>query len=117
MSEVIVQGQKFRIKGEEPTEKENLAIETYLSGKKQNTNFDFDKELELMISPQDILTDAEKGKYNKKKQFRNIDISNVFQKYGYFEKIDISVISLYSYIDWIPYFRPRSCSGTWPSRA
>ena len=65
MSEVIVQGQKFRIKGEEATEKENLAIETYLSGKKQNTNFDFDKELELMISPQDILTDAEKGKYNK----------------------------------------------------
>jgi len=65
MSEVIIQGQKFRIKGDEPTQKETLAIETYLSGKKQNTNFDFDKELELMVSPEDILTDAEKGKYNK----------------------------------------------------
>jgi len=65
MSEVIIQGQKFRIKGDEPTQKETLAIETYLSGKKQNTNFNFDKELELMVSPEDILTDAEKGKYNK----------------------------------------------------
>jgi len=65
MAEVIIQGQKFRIKGDEPTQKETLAIETYLSGKKQNTNFDFDKELELMVSPEDILTDAEKGKYNK----------------------------------------------------
>ena len=65
MAEVIIQGQKFRIKGEEPTPKETLAIETYLSGKEQNTNFNFDKELELMVSPEDILTDAEKGKYNK----------------------------------------------------
>ena len=65
MAEVIIQGQKFRIKGNEPTQKENLAIETYLSGKEQNTNFNFDKELELMVSPEDILTDAEKGKYNK----------------------------------------------------
>jgi hypothetical protein len=65
MAEVIIQGQKFRIKGDEPTQKETLAIETYLSGKKQNTNFNFDKELELMVKPEDILTDAEKGKYNK----------------------------------------------------
>ena len=65
MAEVIIQGQKFRIKGDEPTPKETLAIETYLSGKEQNTNFNFDKELELMVSPEDILTDAEKGKYNK----------------------------------------------------
>ncbi len=65
MAEVIVQGQKFKIKGEEPTKKETLAIETYLSGKKQNTSFNFDKELELMVSPEDILIDAEKGKYNK----------------------------------------------------
>ena len=65
MSEIIIQGQKFRIKGDEPTQKENLAIETYLSGKQQNTSFNFDKELELMVSPEDILTDAEKGKYNK----------------------------------------------------
>ena len=65
MAELIIQGQKFRIKGEEPTQRETLAIETYLSGKKQNTNFDFDKQLELMITPEDILTDAEKGKYNK----------------------------------------------------
>ena len=65
MAEVIIQGQKFRIKGDEPTPKETLAIENYLSGKEQNTNFNFDKELELMVSPEDILTDAEKGKYNK----------------------------------------------------
>tara|TARA_R100001369_G_scaffold2956_2_gene9603 strand:+ start:6543 stop:9185 length:2643 start_codon:yes stop_codon:yes gene_type:complete len=65
MSELILEGQKFKIKGDQPTQKEQLAIETYLSGKKQKRTFDFDKELELMITPEDILTDAEKGKYNQ----------------------------------------------------
>ena len=35
MSEIIVNGQKFRIKGDQPTPKEQLAIDTFLSGQKQ----------------------------------------------------------------------------------
>ena len=31
MSEIIVNGQKFRIKGDEPTPKEQLAIDHFLS--------------------------------------------------------------------------------------
>ena len=65
MSEIIVNGQKFRIKGDQPTPKEQLAIDTFLSGQKQKRTFDFDTENELMISPEDVLLDAEKGKYNK----------------------------------------------------
>jgi hypothetical protein len=65
MAEIVVQGQKFKIKGDTATPREQLAIETYLSGKKQKRAFDFDTEMELMIRPEDILTDAEKGKYNQ----------------------------------------------------
>ena len=65
MSEIIISGQKFKIKGDQPTPKEQLAIDTFLSGQKQKRTFDFDTENELMISPEDVLLDAEKGKYNK----------------------------------------------------
>ena len=65
MSEIIVNGQKFKIKGDQPTPREQLAIDTFLSGQKQKRTFDFDTENELMISPEDVLLDAEKGKYNK----------------------------------------------------
>ena len=35
MAEIVVEGQKFKIKGQNPTPREKLAIETYLSGSKQ----------------------------------------------------------------------------------
>ena len=66
MADIVVQGQTFTIKGAQPTPREQLAIDTYLSGKKQKrSSFDFDNEMELMIKPEDILLDAEKGKYNQ----------------------------------------------------
>ena len=65
MADIVVQGETFTIKGDNPTPREQLAIDTYLSGKKQKRAFDFDTEMELMIKPEDILSDAEKGKYNK----------------------------------------------------
>jgi len=65
MTDIVVQGQTFTIKGDNPTPREQLAIDTFLSGQKQKRAFDFKTETELMIKPEDILSDAEKGKYNK----------------------------------------------------
>ena len=65
MADIVVQGQTFTIKGDNPTPREQLAIDTFLSGQKQKRAFDFKTETELMIKPEDILSDAEKGKYNK----------------------------------------------------
>lgn len=67
MGEIVVSDQKFRIKGDEPTEKESLAIESYFGAKslKGKDGVSFDEELEMMITPEDVLSDAQKGKYNK----------------------------------------------------
>ena len=67
MGEIVVSDQKFRIAGDEPTEKEALAIESYFGAKslKGKDGISFDEELEMMITPQDVLSDAQKGKYNK----------------------------------------------------
>lgn len=66
MSEVVVQGEMFKIKGDEPTPKEQLAIESVLAAKNKNKGvLDFNQQMELMITPEDVLSDAAKGKYNK----------------------------------------------------
>ena len=67
MGEIVVSDQKFRIAGDEPTEKEALAIESYFGAKslKGKDGISFDEELEMMITPEDVLSDAQKGKYNK----------------------------------------------------
>ena len=36
MADIVVQGETFTIKGDNPTPREQLAIDTYLSGKKQS---------------------------------------------------------------------------------
>jgi hypothetical protein len=56
MADIVVQGQTFTIKGDNPTPREQLAIDTFLSGQKQKRAFDFKTETELMIKPEDILS-------------------------------------------------------------
>jgi hypothetical protein len=66
MGEIVVQGETFKIKGDEPTPKETLAIDSVLASKKKNDgSLTFDEELSLMITPDEVLSDAAKGKYNK----------------------------------------------------
>jgi len=69
MAEIVVNGQKFKIKGNEPTPKEQLAIDTYIGAKQlkqgNKDGLSFDEELEFQLTPDEILSDAQKGKYNK----------------------------------------------------
>ena len=66
MGEIIVQGETFKIKGDEPTPRETLAIDSVLGAKKKKDGaLTFDEELSLMITPEAVLSDAAKGKYNK----------------------------------------------------
>ena len=66
MGEIVVKGEKFLIKGDQPTAKEQLAIDTVLAAqKKQGGVLNFDDQLRLQITPEDVLSDAVKGKYNK----------------------------------------------------
>jgi len=68
MGEIVVSGQKFKIKGDAPTAEEDLAIETFLGSrnfKDEETGVDILDKGEIFIKPEDVLTEAQKGKYNK----------------------------------------------------
>ena len=67
MAEIVVQGNTFKIKGTEPTPKEQVAIDSVLAAKKVEGKggLSFNDEMKLMITPEDVLSDAQKGKYNK----------------------------------------------------
>ena len=66
MGELVVKGEKFKIKGDQPTPKEQLAIDTVLAAQaKQGGVLTFDEQLSLQITPEDVLSDAAKGKYNQ----------------------------------------------------
>ena len=68
MAEIVVQGNTFKIKGTEPTPKEQVAIDSVLAAKGAtgaDGGLSFDDEMSLMITPEDVLSDAQKGKYNK----------------------------------------------------
>jgi len=68
MAEIVVQGNTFKIKGTEPTPKEQVAIDSVLAAKGaagEDGGLSFDDEMKLMITPEDVLSDAQKGKYNK----------------------------------------------------
>ena len=68
MAEIVVQGNTFKIKGTEPTPKEQVAIDSVLAAKGatgKDGGLSFDDEMKLMITPEDVLSDAQKGKYNK----------------------------------------------------
>ena len=68
MAEIVQAGQTFEIKGEQPTPQEQVAIDTFL----QARNLDDEKtgiqdldDGQIFITPEDILSDAQKGKYNQ----------------------------------------------------
>ena len=68
MAEIVQGGQTFEIKGDEPTDQEQIAIDTFLKAR----NFDDEMtgiqdidEGRVFITPEDVLSEAEKGKYNK----------------------------------------------------
>ena len=68
MAEIIQGGQTFEIKGDEPTDQEQIAIDTFLKAR----NFDDEMtgiqdidEGRVFITPEDVLSEAERGKYNK----------------------------------------------------
>ena len=49
MSEVVVQGEMFKIKGDEPTPKEQLAIESVLAAKNKNKGvLNFDQQMDTI---------------------------------------------------------------------
>ena len=64
MAEVIVSGQKFKIEGDQPTSQEQLAIETFLGARNfadEKTGSPILDQGEFTITPEDVLTDAQKG--------------------------------------------------------
>ena len=68
MGEIVVSGQKFKIKGDTPTAEENVAIDTFLGARNlqdEQTGIDILDKEQFYIKPEDILTEAQKGKYNK----------------------------------------------------
>ena len=68
MAEIVVGGLKFKIKGDEPTAEEQLAIDTLIQSRNQrdeDLGVDVLDQDQFFITPEDVLTEAQKGKYNK----------------------------------------------------
>ena len=69
MGEIIVKDQKFKIKGDEPDNREQLAIDLYFKrrdqGQTKTGNPVLDGEAQFDISPMDVMSEADFGKYNK----------------------------------------------------
>jgi len=68
MGEIVISGQKFKIKGDSPDSKEQLAIDTFFAGRNsadESTGIDVLDKGEFFIKPEDVLNEAQKGKYNK----------------------------------------------------
>jgi len=66
MGEIVVKGETFKIKGDQPTPKEQLAIDTVIAAKNKGGGvLNFNDQLSLQITPEDVLSDAVKGKYNQ----------------------------------------------------
>ena len=68
MSEIVVAGQTFEIKGDRPTPQEQVAIDTYLKARNledEQTGIEDIDNGTVFITPEDILNDAERGKYNQ----------------------------------------------------
>ena len=68
MGEIVVAGQTFEIKGDNPTPQEQVAIDTFLQARnlddEQTGIADID-DGRVFLTPDQILTEAQKGKYNK----------------------------------------------------
>ena len=68
MAEVVVAGQTFEIKGDAPTPQEQVAIDTFLQARNlddEKTGIQDIDEGRVFLTPDQILSEAQKGKYNK----------------------------------------------------
>ena len=68
MAEIVQGGQTFEIKGDEPTPQEQVAIDTFLKARNFEDEMTGIKDIDegrVFITPEEILSEAEKGKYNK----------------------------------------------------
>ena len=68
MADIVISGQKFKIAGEQPTAQEQLAIDTFLGARNyedEKTGSSILDNDEFVITPEDVLTEAQKGKYNQ----------------------------------------------------
>jgi hypothetical protein len=68
MTEIVISGQKFKIQGDEPNAAEQLAIDTFFGARNnadESTGIDILDQEQFYIKPEDVLTEAQKGKYNK----------------------------------------------------
>ena len=74
MAEIVVQNETFKIKGSTPTPKEQLAIDSVLAakGNTKGGGLSFDDEMKLMITPEEVLSDAAKGKSRKGRKKKNV---------------------------------------------
>jgi len=69
MGEIVLHGQKFKIKGDTPTPREQVAIDSYLDFREQSSGLTGNKTLDeqaiISLKPEDVLSETNKGKYNK----------------------------------------------------
>ena len=60
MGTIVVEGTEFTIKGDNPTPREQVAIDSVLAKtKKDGGGLTFDEELSLMITPEQVLSDRD----------------------------------------------------------
>jgi hypothetical protein len=68
MAEIVQGGQTFEIKGDQPTSQEQVAIDSFLKSRNiddEQTGIQDIDEGRVFITPEDVLSEAERGKYNK----------------------------------------------------
>jgi len=68
MAEIVQGGQTFEIKGDQPTAQEQVAIDTFLKARNLDDEKTGIRDIDdgtVFITPDQILDEAERGKYNK----------------------------------------------------
>ena len=68
MGEIVQGGQTFEIKGDQPTAQEQVAIDTFLKARNLDDEKTGIRDIDdgtVFITPDQILNEAERGKYNK----------------------------------------------------
>jgi hypothetical protein len=68
MTEIVQGGQTFEIKGDQPTAQEQVAIDSFLKARNlddEKTGLEDIDEGRVFITPEEVLSEAERGKYNK----------------------------------------------------
>jgi hypothetical protein len=68
MAEIVQGGQTFEIKGDQPTAQEQVAIDSFLKARNlddEKTGIEDIDEGRVFITPEEVLSEGERGKYNK----------------------------------------------------